>query len=58
MDIKECEGLLTHYETVVLTLYECHKNYAILYKRLSNLLTIINILLGTITGTSSTSLGP
>ena len=53
MDIRECETLLNHYEIVVLTLHECHKNHAILYKRLSSLLSFCIIVLGTITGTSS-----
>jgi hypothetical protein len=56
MDSKECETLLNHYEIVVLTLHECHKRYAFLFKRLSNFLTILNIVLGTITGTSSISI--
>jgi hypothetical protein len=56
MDSKECERLLNHYEVVVLTLHECHKRYAFIYQRLSNLLTFLNIVLGTITGTSSISI--
>jgi len=56
MDSKECEYLLNHYEMVVLTLHECHKKYALIYKRLTNVLTILNIVLGTITGTSSISI--
>lgn len=56
MDSQECEYLLNHYEQVVLTLHECHKRYAFIYRRLSNCFTIINIILGTITGTSSISI--
>lgn len=56
MDLSACENLLCHYENVVLTLHECHKKYAFRYKYLSNFLTMINIILGTITGTSSISI--
>ena len=56
MDIKDCENLLCHYEQVVLTLYECHKDRASIYKRISSFLSILNIIFGTITGTSSISI--
>lgn len=56
MKLQECKDLLNHYEQVVLTLHECHKKNAFIYKKLSNVLTIINIILGTITGTSSISI--
>lgn len=56
MNKQESEELLCHYERVVLTLHECHKKNAFLYKKLSNFLTVINIILGTITGTSSISI--
>lgn len=56
MDIEECSNLLDHYERVALTLHECHKRYALLYQKISNIFTIVNIILGTITGTSSISI--
>lgn len=56
MDLDECSNLLSHYERVALTLHECHKKYAFTYQKVSNFFTIINIILGTITGTSSISI--
>ncbi len=56
MDIDECSNLLEHYERVALTLHECHKKYAFTYQKVSNFFTFINIILGTITGTSSISI--
>ena len=56
MDIKDCENLLCHYEQVTLTLYECHKDRASYYKRISSILNILTIILGSITGTSSISI--
>lgn len=56
MKLHECKELLIHYEQVVLTLHECHKKNAYKYQQLSNVLLILNIILGTITGTSSISI--
>lgn len=51
----DCEDLLYHYENVVLTLHTCHKENAFLYKKISNIFSLLNIIFGTITGTSAIS---
>lgn len=56
MDLSKYSYLLQHYETVVLTLHESHKQKAFFYKKISNILSLISIILGTITGTSSISI--
>ncbi len=56
MNKQECKNLLTHYENVVLTLHECHTKYALKYNKITNILSILNIIFGTIAGTSSISI--
>jgi hypothetical protein len=54
--LQNCKNLLTHYENVVLTLHTCHTKYAMKYNKITNILSILNIIFGTIAGTSAISI--